>query len=277
MEKPSIIQPGPLSFSRGFSAPPRTPPPAPLRRPPGPLKLGPYFQERPQFTETIWFRFRTRTIQATASPVNGLNQNVLRLHIRPTIVQRIVQALVRLLPSFVGAWLESSFPEWNLPSQVILKKQKEGWDEEFDMEKETYAQLRPLQGIFVPKFFGELRHDNIRALLFSVIGGACLADPEGGLLEVADFRRMLCETVTTLSRFGIIQDDEKLDNFHFTGDKIMAVDFERVNDHRLTDEQLELNVKFAVDTLVRRYEDNQYCLWHDGLLQIDGEETKRDG
>ncbi|KAK0701107.1 hypothetical protein B0T21DRAFT_379317 [Apiosordaria backusii] len=167
------------------------------------------------------------------------------------------------------AWFGSFFPEWNLPSRVVLKKEKKGWEEEFEMEKATYARLRPLQGTVIPKFLGELRCDNTRALLLSDIGGVCLATPEGALLEVADFRRMLYQALTAVSQFRILQEDIKLDNFHHIGDKIMVVDLERVSEEPLSDEQLDLGIKYAVDSLAARYEDNQFCFWEDGLITID--------
>ncbi|KAL2017963.1 hypothetical protein VTK56DRAFT_1495 [Thermocarpiscus australiensis] len=246
------------------------PPPPRLRRPPGPLKLGPCFRKETPPTETMGFRFRTRYICAAATPVDGVRQNVLRLHLQPSIVQRLIQVVAGFLPSRVRGWLDSSFPEWNLPSRVILKKQKEGWEEEFEMEKATYAKLRPLQGIVIPRLLGELRYDNARALLLSDIGGACLATPEGALLEPADLRRMLCQALTALSHFGISQDDIKLDNFQLTGDKIMMVDLERVNEvHLLGKEELDLGVKDTVDILADNYDSNQYCFWEDGLISID--------
>ncbi|KAM7209877.1 hypothetical protein V8F06_014742 [Rhypophila decipiens] len=61
---------------------------------------------------------------------------------------------------------------------TVNKKQKEGWEEEFHMEKAAYARLRPLQGIVIPEFLGEVRCDKTRAILLSDIGGACLATPE---------------------------------------------------------------------------------------------------
>ncbi|KAL2757046.1 hypothetical protein ACRALDRAFT_1075753 [Sodiomyces alcalophilus JCM 7366] len=240
----------------------------PLRRPPGPLKLGPSFRVPTRPAETIRFRFRTRSLRATATLADDIHHNVWRLQVHPSTVQRFIQGLVALLPPLIRVWFESSFPEWNLPSRLILKQQKEGWDEEFEMEKATYAKLRPLQGTVIPEFFGQLRYGNTKALLLSDIGGACLATPEGSLLEVADFRRMLSQALAAMSQFGILHGDPKLDNFHLTGDKIMMVDFESVSEEPLTDKQLEVGVESIVNFLAAGYEDNQYCYWDDGLIAI---------
>ncbi|KAK4182352.1 hypothetical protein QBC35DRAFT_345352, partial [Podospora australis] len=57
----------------------------------------------------------------------------------------------------------------------------------------------PLQEIIVPKFFGELRYDNTRALSLSDIGCVCLAVPEGAVLEVTDVWRLLFQALTAFS------------------------------------------------------------------------------
>ena len=225
---------------------------------------------RAQRTDTLGqrFRFGTRIIHATASPADGVHPNVIQLHIQPSLVQQLIQSLVNLLPPPARAWLGSCFPEWTLPSRLILKQQKEGWDDEFETEKATYAKLHPVQDVVVPRCFGELRYENKRALLLSDIGGACLATAEGGLLEVAEFRRILRQALDALAPFGILQDDSKLDNYHLVGDKIMVVDLERVNEG-LTDEMLSFHIESEVDYLAKRYEATQYCLWDDGLIAID--------
>jgi hypothetical protein len=136
------------------------------------------------------------------------------------------------------------------------------------MKKATYVKLRPLQGVVIPRCFGDLIYKGKRALLLSDIGGACLATAEGGLLEMADFRRMLRQTLDALALFGILQDDSKLDNYHVIGDRIMAVDLERVNEG-LTDKMLSFHIESEVDELAERYEATQYCLWNDGLVAVD--------
>ncbi|KXX77149.1 hypothetical protein MMYC01_207561 [Madurella mycetomatis] len=203
-----------------------------------------------------------------ATPVDDVHQNVFHLQVQSSITQSVFQALLGYLPSAIRTWFESSFPEWTIPSQLILKKQKEGWDEEFEMEKATYAKLRSFQGIVIPKLFGEVRCDNTRALLLSDIGGVCLATPEGALLELADFRRLLCQALTALSQLRILQEDIKLDNFHLVDDKVMIVDLEKVSEEPLSDQDLDFGIKSAVDSLTTFYERNQYCFWKEGLVSI---------
>ena len=50
----------------------------------------------------------------------------------------------------------------------------------------AYAKLRPLQGAVVPRLFGELQYNNIKALI-SDIGSVCLAAPEGSMLKLDKF------------------------------------------------------------------------------------------
>ncbi len=194
---------------------------------------------------------------------------MLRLEVQPTFAQRLVQCLTHLFPSPIRSWIESRFPEWSLPRRLILKKQKEGWDEEFETEKETYTKLRPLQGTVIPRYFGELRYEGKRAILLSDIGGACLATPEGLLLEMDDFRRMMYEATEALARFGIVHDDIKLDNYHVTGDKIMVLDLERMSEDLTGHQHLDQLVKGTVDQLAKRYEHTKYWHWKDGQILID--------
>jgi hypothetical protein len=198
-----------------------------------------------------------------------LHQNILRLRLQPSTVQQVLQALVRRLPSSIRSWFERSFPEWNLASQLILKRQKEDWDEEFEAEKSAYTKLQPLQGTIIPECFGELRFAKARALLLSDIGGACLAEPDGSLLEVPEMRRLLHQALTAFSQFRVLPDDIKLDNFHVVGDRIMAVDLETLQDGWKPDYQLAPEIDHIVEWLARLYEGNQYCFWEDGLIAID--------
>ncbi|KAK3373651.1 hypothetical protein B0T24DRAFT_529550 [Lasiosphaeria ovina] len=255
--------------------PNKRPPTRDQPMPPGRLKLGPRFEKQTQQPiETIRFRFRTRIISATVTTADSIHRNVCRLHIQPSTVQRLICLILGFFPSPVSRWFKSAFPEWSLAPEVILKKQKEGWDEEFNTEKATYAQLRPLQGVVVPKLIGELELGGNRALLLSDIGSADLASPEACLLKIDDFRRMLSQALTALAQFGISHGDEKLDNYHLVGDKIMVVDFELVNDRPLTEKQLERNIGFTVEFLAEHYQRRQHSLWKTGLIQIDSEETK---
>ncbi|KAK4038136.1 hypothetical protein C8A01DRAFT_48193 [Parachaetomium inaequale] len=233
-------------------------PPKP-RRPPGRLRLGPHAYNSERTPEATRLRFRTRILHATATSVDGVHQNVRRLRLQPSAVQTFLGTLVRRLPSFIQAWFESCFPEWNLPDQLILKKYKEDWDEEFDAEKAAYAKLQPWQGVVIPRYYGEVRYHqryrSVHALLLSDIGDACLASPEGALLEMPEFRRLLSQALTALAQFRVQPDDVKLDNIHLAGDRIMVL--------------LASDIKDTVDWMARLYEDTQYCYWDDGFISVE--------
>jgi len=197
-----------------------------------------------------------------------VHPNVLRLKLQPSVTDSIIQTILGYLPPVIRSRFESAIPEWTIPSQLIVKKVKEKWGEEFNREKAAYAQLEPLQGIVIPKLFGEVRYENTRALLLSDIGGACLAMPEGGLLELDDLRRLLNEAFAAFVPFRILQQDSKLDSFHLIGDRIMCVDLEILGQEPLSDEDLYANIKCEVNHLVKCYEEHQDCLWKDGYITI---------
>jgi len=46
------------------------------------------------------------------------------------------------------------------------------------------------------------------------------------MLEPGEFRRLVRQALTALSRFGVLQDDTEVDNFHLTDGRVAAVDLE---------------------------------------------------
>nr|UUW39084.1 hypothetical protein [Epichloe sp. LpTG-3]UUW39102.1 hypothetical protein [Epichloe sp. LpTG-3] len=255
------------------SQPPRQPPLVgfavplpPPQIPSGPFKLVHTPTSQAMRTEPICFRFRTRRIHAIATQADREHPNVLLLQVNPSAIEKLIQIATSLLPSALRMWLRASFPEWSLPSCLVLKKCKVGWDEEFEAEKATYKHLEQLQGILIPEYYGEVRHGGTRACLLSDIGGACMATPAGAMLAMTEFRDMITATLTTLAEFGVLPDDTKLDNFHLVGDKVMAVDLETVS--KVTSkEDVAAEVASVRDCLARQYAANQRCFWDDGQLQ----------
>uniref|UniRef100_A0A8H7TSP3 Protein kinase domain-containing protein n=1 Tax=Bionectria ochroleuca TaxID=29856 RepID=A0A8H7TSP3_BIOOC len=193
-------------------------------------------------TETIRFRFGSRLITATGTASDHVHRHVLR------------------------DW----FPEWCLPERIVFKKQKEGWDEEFDQEKVAYAKLRPIQGITIPRFYGAITYNGTRAIILSDIGGACVASPEGAVLDEKDFHhQLLYKALTTLTGLGVSHDDSKLDNLHLVTedgkDKIMMVDLERV-DMDLSEDDFAFAAYSKADFLTRQYRSHLRTLEYDGVL-----------
>ncbi|PHH76571.1 hypothetical protein CDD80_1432 [Ophiocordyceps camponoti-rufipedis] len=172
--------------------------------------VGPaYWLVKPKWNLIVEFRFRSRLIQAAAARASDVHPHVFHLDLVPS-----------------GACKQGV--EWNLPSRLVLKKCKEGWDQEFNAEIAAYEKLKSLQGIVIPICYGVLEYEGTRALLLSDVGGENLLFPEGSLFSVADVSRMLRDAFTAMARLGVRQDDLKLDNFFVVDNKIMTVDLELV-------------------------------------------------
>ena len=150
-----------------------------------------------------------------------------------------------------------------------MKRQKRGWDEEFDTEKAVYEKLKCLQGLVIPVCYGQVWFDGSRALVLSDIGGACIAEPEGAVLQEADIKPLFHQALSALASQGISHDDVKLDNFHLVnrgGTKnVMIVDLERVNILPPEKDRAWI-VQGDVDFLMQAYRDHLDCLRVDGLL-----------
>ncbi|KAG5771619.1 hypothetical protein H9Q72_001925 [Fusarium xylarioides] len=132
--------------------------------------------------ESKRFRFGTQAITATGESSDDVHPNVLRLRVMKTCFDQALQSLFWVISGVTGPWLQNKFPEWFLPERIVLKSQKPNWEEEFDKELEAYHKLQPLQGAFIPRFFGIIQYNNTRTLILSDIG-ECLATPEGAVLE----------------------------------------------------------------------------------------------
>ncbi|PFH55142.1 hypothetical protein XA68_10615 [Ophiocordyceps unilateralis] len=202
--------------------------------------------------KTIYFRFGTRIIAATGAQTDREHPNVLRLSIHDSVVHRVVRTLLQLLPTALRSWVQSTFPEWVLPTKIVLKKSKDNWEQEFITEKATYDKLRCLQGHVIPINYGQIEYDGAPALILSDIGGASLAEPEGAVLNDQELQPLLSQALGALASLGISHDDIKLDNFHLVGqdrDKIiMVVDLERVDE--LSSEDPEFIVSSNVEWLI---------------------------
>ncbi|KAJ4326725.1 hypothetical protein N0V84_002842 [Fusarium piperis] len=191
------------------------------------------------------------------------------MRIQRTFLERVVQVVLSLAPRAFTSWVQDRFPEWCLPERIVFKKQKEGWDEEFDQEKAAYAKLRPIQGIAIPRFYGAIAYNDGRAMILSDIGGACVASPEGAVLDEKGFYQLLSKAMTSLTDLGILHDDSKLDNLHLVTeggkDKIMMVDLERV-DMDLSEDDFAFAVESKADFLSRQYRSHLRTLEYDGML-----------
>jgi hypothetical protein len=155
----------------------------------------------------------------------------MHLQIVPTAFDRVVTWMLHLLPVAVCAMVKSRCPEWFLPPRIVLKRQKKGWDEEFDNEKAIYKTLTPVQGSAVPICYGEAacaetETTGTRALVLSDIGGVSLHEDAARGLEVAQLEKMLSEPFRALASLKVAHDDYKLDNYRLVENKIIVIDFD---------------------------------------------------
>ncbi|PYH72684.1 uncharacterized protein BO88DRAFT_432514 [Aspergillus vadensis CBS 113365] len=121
-------------------------------------------------------------------------------------------------------------------TSIIIKQQKEDWEEEFENEKTAYTKLKDLQGEIIPYFYGEGYYDGIPARVLSDIPGVTLEDLARSNEEVPEklIKAYLEDVFDKLSKYKAFHCDQKLDNFILCGDrehgysKVMTVDLENV-------------------------------------------------
>ncbi|CAG8357793.1 unnamed protein product [Penicillium salamii] len=104
-----------------------------------------------------------------------------------------------------------------LPNIIIVKVQKQGWEDEFAQEIAAYHRLQPLQGLLIPKFFGTGYFMDRPALVISEIVGNTL---ERLAQSKLDFSRDVLESQLTIALRtfydrGVEYWDDRLDNFFF--------------------------------------------------------------
>ncbi|KAK5656276.1 hypothetical protein OQA88_5039 [Cercophora sp. LCS_1] len=172
------------------------------------------------------FRFRTRLVSATSTPVDSHHPDVLRLRLNPSRTAYLIGWLATLVP-----WIKSGFPEWFLAPNVIIKREKTDQEaviakELFDTETQAYERLKDLQGLVVPICYGQVRCNGRRALVLQDVGGVSVAEPAGATLNLEELSRLLQECCHALRGFGVHQSDFQCGNFRLVGSKLMALDFE---------------------------------------------------
>lgn len=114
---------------------------------------------------------------------------------------------------------------------VIVKQQKDGWEEEFGLEKEAYERLDKLQGIAIPELYGQGSFNGLPALILSDVAGTTLYDLARSKTEIEDeiLENELKIALKELHEHGAEHWDQKMDNFLFCDNgKVMVVDLEDV-------------------------------------------------
>ncbi|KAJ8064765.1 hypothetical protein OCU04_007076 [Sclerotinia nivalis] len=197
-----------------------------------PLSMSCFTQEFDAVSGPLEFYMGHKKIIATNCDRVDPDRTVYRLTLKkPWIFNNIhvsnaIERLINFLPS-----LKAIYPQWFLPSIVILKKQKFGWNEEFETEKRMYRYLKPLQGAFIPYFYGEAFYDGSPAFVLSEIRGERLYDstarPENDddFLDILEAK--LEEAFKGLTKYGVIHGDPTLHNIFEVDDRIMITDLEQ--------------------------------------------------
>jgi len=222
----------------------------------------------PHGLSDIRFRLGTRLVFATGSTIDGSN-HVLRLRLKPSLIAGLLGVVVNVLPQAAQSWVKTRWPEWFLPRNVILKKRKEGWDEEFENETRIYARLRELQGTVIPICYGLVvcGKQPVPALVLSDIGGHELYQPDAGAIPKDQLAKLLRDAFEALARYGVGHGDLKLDNLHLIRDnglRVMVVDLESVEDVDMANSAFF--VDSDIDHILRIYRNHQECLIDDGFL-----------
>ncbi|CAH0043141.1 unnamed protein product [Clonostachys rhizophaga] len=216
----------------------------------------------------VRFRFGSRSIEATGSASDYDHPHVLRLKIHRTPLERVIQSLFWIGSRAGGAWLQNRFPEWFLPERIVLKSQKNHWEDEFDQEVAAYHKLHRLQGIIIPRLYGSIEYSHTRALILSDVGGFTLATPQGAVLDKRDLKPLLNHALKSLTELGVSHDDTKLDNFLLVSDegkdKIMIVDLESAI-FELSEEYLAWTAKTKTNWLMRQYQNRLDWMEYDGV------------
>ncbi|KAI0868497.1 hypothetical protein GGS24DRAFT_482232 [Hypoxylon argillaceum] len=152
-----------------------------------------------------------------------------------------------------------------MPRSLIMKPQRKGQEEEFETERRAYRQLKPVQGILVPKLYGQVKCNGTRWLLIQDVGGVPLASPEGALLEIKKLSELLEECFRTLHSFDVHQLDPNPGNYQLVGGKLKALDFGDV-DFDLSEDDKEYFLATRISTILRYYRNMQRVYEHDGEL-----------
>ncbi|KAK7432977.1 hypothetical protein QQZ08_000448 [Neonectria magnoliae] len=229
--------------------------------------------ERLTHLDTVHFRFRTRFVSATGAFLDSNHPNVLRLRIHQSSAQHAIDLVMDLLPQYICSYIEYVFPEWFLPADLILKKERDSKASEYgdpeelmNMEVKAYKKPKSLQGIVVPNYYGQVRFTGARAIILQDVGGVSLAEPAGATLDFDDFSRLLQECCCALQSFGVNLEDHQLGNFLLVEGKIMAVDLEMVSFDRSTD-YTRTSMWNGITWMARLYRDRRAYLRKQGLLE----------
>ena len=170
---------------------------------------------------------------------------------RDSTFDRAVLAAFRWLPASIRPLIQYLWPGYFLPNHLVLKKQKPGWEEEFEHEKAMYARLRSLQGHVIPIYYGEVQCDDGPGIIMEDVKGEVPFGQEKPFLSPDEFRRRLEVSLEAFRSFGLMTDDTKLANNLLLDDKVVFVDLENVWEPDKDD--WDFFYKSRINGLINRY------------------------
>ncbi|RTE70813.1 hypothetical protein BHE90_014786 [Fusarium euwallaceae] len=213
---------------------------------------------------SVKFQFKANTLSAIGERTDAEHPNVLRLTILRSAFDRAIISILLALPYTLQNFARALVPGYFLPSRIILKKMKAGWNDEFDNEVCMYERLRPAQGYLIPICYGLAWCDGKRALVLSKVEGIMpFEQPVETPLDALEFCRRLRVAYQELGTYGLMYGDPKLDNYLLVDDRIVIVDLETVEEAKEEGDVeyvIESNVEFARDRY-RNYLDTRYMAW----------------
>ena len=99
----------------------------------------------------------------------------------------------------------------NTVTSVIVKQEKDGWEEEFEVEKIAYKKLEQLQGEVIPYLYGQGSFNGLPALILSDIDGITLDDlarRSNDEVSEEELKTYLEEVFKKLSKHGVLYRDQ---------------------------------------------------------------------
>lgn len=154
------------------------------------------------------------------------HHHVLHLTLQRSAYDRLILTALLYIPAKAQLLIRHLWPGYFLPDHVVLKRQKTGWDTEFENEKAMYSRLRPLQGDVIPTYYGEAQCDNTPAIIMQDVQGQLPFGQQKPFLSLGEFRSRLQVAYDALRSFGVMTDDIKLANVLLVGGKAVLVDLE---------------------------------------------------
>lgn len=83
----------------------------------------------------VQFRLGLSSLSATGTFFDYEHRHVLRVTIIRSLFDRVLIAILLLLPLMLQTFIKKIWPGYFLPATVVLKKLKPDWDNEFENEK----------------------------------------------------------------------------------------------------------------------------------------------